>query len=138
MQLYVGPCHVVSAEIAVAMAVPIENPADCEVRGVISFLQADVILGYLAEEASSCMELFCCMSTYCPADASLEDEKFHWDIFEHPPYSSDLAPSDFFLCVCACLNVKEDYVEMWISRQRYVPKLVYSVSVLLLKNILLW
>ena len=40
MQLYVGPCHVVNAEIGVAMVVPIENPADCEVGGVISFLQA--------------------------------------------------------------------------------------------------
>ena len=30
-QLHVGACLVVSAEIAVAMAVPIENPADCEV-----------------------------------------------------------------------------------------------------------
>ena len=30
----------VSAEIAVVMAVPIENPADCEVRRVIRFLQA--------------------------------------------------------------------------------------------------
>ena len=27
---------------------------------------------------------------------------------------------------------------MWNCRQRYVPKLVYSVSVLLLKNILVW
>ena len=44
----------ISAEIAVAMTVPIENPADCEVRGVISFLQADEILGYLAEEANYC------------------------------------------------------------------------------------
>ena len=39
MQLYVGPCYVVSEEIAVAMAVPIENPVDCEVRGVFRFLQ---------------------------------------------------------------------------------------------------
>ena len=33
MQLYVGPCHVVSAEITVTMAVPIENPpiVRCEV-----------------------------------------------------------------------------------------------------------
>ena len=53
MQLYVGLCHVVSAEIAVAMAVPIENPADCEVRDVIRFLETDRILGYLAEEANS-------------------------------------------------------------------------------------
>ena len=58
MQLYVGPCHAVGAEIAVAMAVPIENPADCEVRGVIRFLQTDEILGYLAEEPSSRVELF--------------------------------------------------------------------------------
>ena len=64
MQLYVGPCHVVSTEIAVAMAVPSENPADCEVRGVIRFLQADEILGYLAEEASSRVELFCCTTMH--------------------------------------------------------------------------
>ena len=32
----------VSAEIAVAMAVPIENPADCEVRSVIRFV---VVIG---------------------------------------------------------------------------------------------
>ena len=49
----------VGAEIAVAMSVPIENPADCEVRGVIRFLQADEILGYLAEEASSRVKLCC-------------------------------------------------------------------------------
>ena len=53
MQLYVGPCPVVSAEIAVAIALSIENTDGCEVRGVIRFLQADEILGYLAEEGSS-------------------------------------------------------------------------------------
>ena len=53
-----------SAEITVAMAVPIENPADCEVRGVGHFLQANEILGYLAEEASSRVELFSCLSAY--------------------------------------------------------------------------
>ena len=31
MQFYVGPCYVVSAEIAVVMTVPIENPVRCEV-----------------------------------------------------------------------------------------------------------
>ena len=51
-QLYVGTCHVVSAEISMAMAVPIENPAGCEMRSVIHFLQADDILGYLAEEVN--------------------------------------------------------------------------------------
>ena len=59
MQLYVGRCQVVSAEIAVAMAVPTENPADNEVRGIIGFLQADEILDYLSEGASSRVELFC-------------------------------------------------------------------------------
>ena len=64
----------VNAEIAVVMAVPIENPADCDVRGVIRFLQADEILGYLAEEASSRVELFCCRTMHVrilPEDASL-------------------------------------------------------------------
>ena len=64
VQLYIGPCHVVSAEIAVTMAVPIENPADCEVRGVIRFLQADEILSYFPEEASSHVELFCCTTMH--------------------------------------------------------------------------
>ena len=64
MQLYVGSCLVVSAEIAVAMVVPIENPTDFEVRGVISFLQADKILGYLAEEASSRVYLFRCTTMH--------------------------------------------------------------------------
>ena len=64
MQLYVGPCHVVSAQITVAIAVPIENPTDCEVRGVISFLQSDEIVGYLAEEESSRVEFFCCTTMH--------------------------------------------------------------------------
>ena len=73
MQLYVGSCHVVSAKIAVALAMPIENPADCELRGVIRFLQGDDILGYLAEEASSRVESVArqCSSANCPADTSL-------------------------------------------------------------------
>ena len=45
----------VTADIAVAMAVPNQNPANCEVQGDIRFLQADEILGYPAEEASSCV-----------------------------------------------------------------------------------
>ena len=64
MQLYVEPFHVVSAETALAMAVPIENLADCEVRYVTRFLQAYEILGYLTEEARSRVELFCCTSMH--------------------------------------------------------------------------
>ena len=48
----------VNAEIDVVMSVSIDNPADCEVRGVIRFLQADEILGYLVEEERSRVELF--------------------------------------------------------------------------------
>ena len=94
MQLYVGPFRLVSAKIAVAMAVPIENPADCEVRGVIRFLQADDILGYLAKETSCRVKLFCCVMHVRILPGR---HKHYWDIFEHPPYSPDLAPSDFFL-----------------------------------------
>ena len=64
VQLYVRPCLVISVEIVVAMAVPIENPADCEVRDFIRFLQANEILGYLDEEASSRVELFCCTTMH--------------------------------------------------------------------------
>ena len=75
VQLYVRPCHVVSAEIAVAWSVQIDNPADCEMRGFIRFLQTDEI-GYLAENARFREDLFCCMTMhvrklYCPADTSL-------------------------------------------------------------------
>ena len=64
MKLYVGPCHGVSAEITVAMAASTENPTVCEAQGVIHFLEADEILGYLAEEASSRVELFCCTTMH--------------------------------------------------------------------------
>ena len=64
MQLYVRPCYLVSAEKAVTTAVPIENSADCQVRGVIRFLQAEKIFGYLTEEASSRVELFCCTTMH--------------------------------------------------------------------------
>ena len=63
-------------------------------RGVIHFLQAEEILGYLDEEASSLVKLFCCTTRHVRI---LLREQFHWDILEHTPYSSDRAPSDFFL-----------------------------------------
>ena len=28
---------------------------------------------------------------------TLLHDEFHWDTFDHPPYSPDLAPSDFYL-----------------------------------------
>ena len=82
------------------MAVPIENPADCEVRSVI-FLQADEILGYLAEEAMFSRGIILLHDNAGPHTArhtqALLREELNWDIFEHPPYSPDLASSDFFL-----------------------------------------
>ena len=74
MKFHAGPSQVVSAEIAVAMAVPIDNPTDCEVRGVMLFLQADEILGYLVEEqalAWNCSVAQQCTYVYCPEDTSL-------------------------------------------------------------------
>jgi len=51
-----------------AVAAPIQSPAKCEVRSVIRFLSTTSLL-----------------------------EKFKWDILGHPPYSPDLAPSNFRL-----------------------------------------
>ena len=89
------------AEIAVAMAVPIENPANCDVWGIINFLQADEILGYLAEALWQTQALL--------------HEQFHWDIFKHPPYSLDLAPSDFsfFQKWRSTLLVKASQMMIW-------------------------
>ena len=75
MQLYVRACHLVTAEIAVSMTVPIENPADFEMQGVIRFLQADEILGYLAEEASFRVE-YCSVTRQCTTAYSLADTSF--------------------------------------------------------------
>ena len=173
--LKIASCNCTSdLEIAVAMALSIEKSADTEVWGV-SFLQADEILGYLAEEAISRVELFCCMTM----DARIlpgwqKHELFHWDIFKHPPYSPDLAPSSFYLfpkkwsILLVNASIDEDLNDAgWITRrphgmkrvytnwyqgttralmskatmrkswQRYIPELVYSVSVLW-KNILVW
>ena len=89
MQLYVGLCHVVSAQIAVAMAVPIENPADsfpagrwdlrlsCRrgklPRGIV--LLHDSARPHTAQQTQA---LLC--------------EQFLWDIFEH---QSRPGPSTF-------------------------------------------
>ena len=65
MQLYVGPCHMVSAEVAVAMVCRLRIPPTvrCEVL-IVFFLQADEVLGYLIEKASSRVELFCCTTMH--------------------------------------------------------------------------
>ena len=101
---------------------------------------------------------------------ALLHDQFHWDIFKYPPYSPDLAPSDFFLSpkmkeylIGKHFANDEDLNDAgWITRRShgmkrvytnwcqgrtsmlmseatYVPKHVYSISVLLLlKNTLVW
>ena len=44
------------------------------------------------------------------AHTLLHDE-FHWDTFDHPPYSPDLAPSDFYLF----LKKKEHLAGKWFT-----------------------
>ena len=84
MQLYVGLSNIVSAEKTVAMAVPIENPADCDVRVVILFVQNDGILGIVLLHDNA-------RPNTARQSQALLREQFHWDIFEHPSYSPDLA-----------------------------------------------
>ena len=60
-------------------------------------------------------------------------EQFHWDIFEHPPYSPDLASSDFFLfpkmehlagkCFANDVDLKDDG---WITSRPHGMKRVYT------------
>ena len=67
---------------------------------VIRFLQADEILGYLAEEANSRLEFLLHDKAHLHIARQIQAllrEQFHWDIFEHPPYSPYLATSDVFL-----------------------------------------
>ena len=184
MQLYVGPCHVVSAGITVAMAVPIESPADCEVRGVIRFKQADDILGYFAEEVSSRVELLCCttmdvrilpgrhkpcfVSNSIGTSSSILRtvrtchhrtfsflQKWRstllvnasqimkkWRKLSWPGWMT-IRPHGkkrVYTNWCQGTSALMSKATMWISRQRYVPKLVglYSVSVLLIKHIFVW
>jgi transposase len=37
-------------------------------------------------------------------------EHFNWELFDHPPYSPDLAPSDYHLFT---------YVKSWLRSQRF-------------------
>ena len=53
-----------------------------------------------AAEANSHVALFWSMTMYAhvpPGRQTLLHDEFHWDTFDHPTYSPDLAPSDFHL-----------------------------------------
>jgi histone-lysine N-methyltransferase SETMAR len=37
-------------------------------------------------------------------------EHFNWELFDHPPYSPDLAPSDYYMLT---------YLKNWLGSQRF-------------------
>jgi transposase len=39
-------------------------------------------------------------------------EHFNWELFDHPPYSPDLAPSDYHLFT-------RTYLKNWLGSQRF-------------------
>lgn len=47
-------------------------------------------------------------------------EKFKWDVFVHPPYSPDLAPSDFHLF---------PYMKRWLASQRFTSDVALQNAV---------
>ena len=156
--------------------------ADCELRGVIRFLQTDEILGYLTEEASSHVELFCCTTMHVrklsgrlkPCSVSNSNRASSSILGTARTWHSKFFPvsknwrSTLLVNVlqmmktwrmllwpgwiarkphgitrvytkwCEGTNALIWKATMWKGIQRYVPQLVYSVSVLLLKNILVW
>ncbi|KAJ4426715.1 hypothetical protein ANN_26513 [Periplaneta americana] len=87
----------------------IDNPADCEVRSVIRFLNARhlkpaEIYRQLKEVYGDTVMNERNVRKWCEmfnnGRTNVHDElldQFGWEIFDHPPYSPDLAPSDFHL-----------------------------------------
>ena len=130
---YVGSRHGVSAEIAVAMAVPIENPAvsemlfvNCRTRSWVILPKRQTLVGIVLLYDSARLH------TARQTQALLR-EQFHWDISEHPPYSTDLAPSDFFLFpnmehLAGKLFVNDEDLKdaVWITRRPHGMKRVYT------------
>jgi histone-lysine N-methyltransferase SETMAR len=104
----------------------IDNPADCEMRSAIRFLNAQNVLlvEFMPQGTTINAESYCAtlrrlryaiqnrrrgilsssvmllhdnahLHTAARTQAMLQE--FGWEIFEHPAYSPDLAPSDFHL-----------------------------------------
>ena len=141
--------------------------------GVIHFLQADEILSYFAEEASSHVELFCCMTMHfcivlgrhkpCCMINSIGTSsnilhtvrtwhrrtfscflKMEYLIGKHFANDEDLNDAGWITrrshgMKRVYTNWCQGRTSMLMSEATYVPKHVYSISVLLLlKNILVW
>jgi histone-lysine N-methyltransferase SETMAR len=104
----------------------IHNPADCEVRSAIRFLNAHNVLlvEFMPRSTTINAESYCATlrrlryaiqnrwwgllssgvlllhDNACPHAAARTQamlQEFDWEVFEHPAYSPDLAPSDFHL-----------------------------------------
>jgi histone-lysine N-methyltransferase SETMAR len=81
----------------------IPAPADCEVRSVIKFLNA---LQKLRQAIQNKQHGMLSAGIVFLHDNARPDtaqrtasplQEFSWEVFNHPPYSPDLAPSDFHL-----------------------------------------
>jgi transposase len=46
-------------------------------------------------------------------------ERFNWELFDHPPYSPDLAPSDYH---------QFTYLKKWLRSQRFCNDELMKVS----------
>jgi histone-lysine N-methyltransferase SETMAR len=108
------------------MSTKIDNPADCEVRSAICFLNAqNVLLVELMPRGTTInAESYCATlrglryaiqnrrqgilssgvmlrhdnaRPHAAARTQAMLKEFGWEVFEHPAYSPDLAPSDFHL-----------------------------------------
>jgi histone-lysine N-methyltransferase SETMAR len=104
----------------------IDNPADCEVRSVIRFLNAQNVLlvEFMPQGTTINVESYCATQRrlryaiqnrrrgqlsscvmllhdnarpHASARTQAMLQEFGWEGFEHPAYSPDLAPSDFHL-----------------------------------------
>jgi histone-lysine N-methyltransferase SETMAR len=104
----------------------IDNPADCEVRSAIRFLNAQNILlvEFMPRGTTITAESYCATMRrlryaiqnrrrgilsggmmllhdnarqHAAARKQAMLQEFGWEVFEHPAYSPDLAPSDFHL-----------------------------------------
>ena len=168
MQLYVGPCHVASAEIAVAMAVPIDNPADWdERRNSFSAGRRDISRVELSYYTTMHVRILpgrhkpCCVSNFIGISSSIFRTVRTWhrrtcSCFQKWRSTLLVNASQMMKTWRMLLNNQAatcyeggntnwcqgttstlmSKATMWKSRQSYMPKFVYSVSILLLKNIL--
>ena len=72
------------------MKVLIPAPSDCEVQYLIKFLNPQ---GAVRNSSSAVLGLW----PHTVRQSRHLLQEFGWEVFNHPPYNSDLAPTDFHL-----------------------------------------